>query len=286
MVGKPPNLWRPHFATVTPEARKRATPMHATGLLIVGHGTREPEGVEAFGQVVEDVRKRVGVPVEGCFLEFAHPTIGEGVRRMAAQGVRRIVAMPLLLFAAGHVRRDIPAALAAAASVHPGIQVVQTLHLGCCEAIVELSRRRCEEALTGLEPVPAEATAVLLVGRGSREVSAREEMRRFAAVRGVACWPRGAWCFLAMGKPSLSEGLQDMAAGPARRIVVQPHLLFPGKLCEEVTLAVARQQAADGAKQWVVARPLGPDPLVSAAIIDRAAPWLAGVGPWAGSRPP
>lgn len=252
--------------------------MQRSGLLIVGHGTQEPEGIEAFAWVLAAVRQRVGVPVEGCFLEFASPTIGEGVGRLVHRGVRRIVAVPLLLFAAGHVRRDIPAALGAAASQHRGVEVIQAPHLGCCEAIVELSRRRLDEALEGLAPLPRQATAVLLVGRGSREVSAVEEMRRFAELRGVGQWGDGAWCFLAMARPSLAEGLQRMAAGAAVRIVVQPHLLFPGKLCVEVAAAVAEQRAADGAKQWVVARPLGPDPLVVAAIIERVAPWLAPSG--------
>lgn len=249
--------------------------MDRTGLLLVGHGTQEPEGVRAFDQVLAAVRQRLSLAVEGCFLEFAWPTIGEGVRRMVDGGVRRIVAMPLLLFAAGHVRRDIPAALGAAASAFPEVEVVQAPHLGCCAPIVELSRRRYEEAVAGQASMPAEATAVLLVGRGSRDLSALEEMQRFAELRGVAQWPRGGWCFLAMAQPSLAEGLQRMAAGPARRVVVQPHLLFPGKLWEEVSAAVARQQEADGAKQWVVTRPLGPDPLVVAAILERVGPWLA-----------
>ncbi len=251
--------------------------MRRIGLLIVGHGTQEPEGIEAFARVVGALREGVGVPVEGCFLEFASPTIAEGVSRMVERGVGRIVAMPLLLFAAGHVLRDIPAALGAAASGYPGLEVIQAPHLGCCEAIVELSRRRFDESLAGLAHVGREATAVLLVGRGSREASALEEMRRFAELRDVADGPNGGWCFLAMARPSLAEGLRRMAASPAQRIVVQPHLLFPGKLYEEVVAAVATQRAADGAKEWVVARPLGPDPLVVSAIIERVAPWRAHV---------
>jgi len=240
-----------------------------TGLLIVGHGTQDPEGVQAFAQVLAEVRQRLPVPVEGCFLEFARPTIGEGVRRMVDRGTRRIVAMPLLLFAAGHVRRDIPAALRAAASGFGAIEIIQAPHLGCCWPMVELSRQRCEQALAGLPSVRPEDMAVLLVGRGSREPSALAEMQQFAALRGVVPGPRGGWCFLAMAKPSLAEGLQRMAATPAQRIVVQPHLLFSGKLAEEVAAAVAKQQDAHPAKRWVVARPLAPDPLVVAAILHR-----------------
>ncbi len=82
------------------------------GLLLVGHGTREPAGVNEFLTVAKLVAERFPQgPVESSFLELATPTIGEGVARLAQQGVRRVVVAPVILFAAGHIRRDIPAAV-------------------------------------------------------------------------------------------------------------------------------------------------------------------------------
>ena len=57
-----------------------------TGLLIVGHGTRQPGGTAEFLETVAQVGQRLpGVVVQPCFLEFSRPTITEGVEQLARQ---------------------------------------------------------------------------------------------------------------------------------------------------------------------------------------------------------
>ena len=102
-----------------------------TGLLIVGHGTRSERGLAEFREAVELVaRGSPGVPVAGCFLELARPSIKEGMARLVADGCQRIVVLPLLLFAAGHAKQDIPAAVQAAARDYPQLELALAEHLG------------------------------------------------------------------------------------------------------------------------------------------------------------
>lgn len=237
------------------------------GFLLIGHGTREPEGIAAFHSVVEQVAMRLPeVAVESCFLERSQPTIAEGVRRLTRRAGRRMIAMPLLLFAAGHVRRDIPRALAAAAE-QTGVAIEQISHLGCHAGMVELSAQRYAEALTVRKPVAAEETALVLVGRGSRDPRATAEMRQFAELR-VLQTPvaRLELAFLAMEQPRLPAVLAQVAASGARRIVVQPHLLFAGCLWEQLQAEVrqAAQECPD--HEWLVAEPLGPDPRLAQTV--------------------
>ena len=97
-----------------------------TGVLLVGHGSREPEGVTEFLDTARLVAQRAGqAVVEPCFLEFARPTIDEGYCRLIERGARRVVVVPALLFAAGHGRRDIPAAVAAVAAKNLAVSVQQ-----------------------------------------------------------------------------------------------------------------------------------------------------------------
>ena len=49
--------------------------------------------------------------VESAFLEFATPVIREGLEALKRRGVDRILAVPGMLFAAGHVKNDIPSVL-------------------------------------------------------------------------------------------------------------------------------------------------------------------------------
>jgi sirohydrochlorin cobaltochelatase len=216
------------------------------GLLIVGHGTREQPGVEEFLRVVQQLHVlRPETPIEPCFLEFCRPTIPEGLTALVEQGVQEVLVVPLLLFAANHVRRDIPAAVARAAAHHPRLRVQQVSHLGCHPRLVELSALRFQEALADRADVALDETLLLLVGRV--EV-----------------------CFLAKERPSLSEGLSRVADLPVRRVVVQPHLLFPGRLRTTIQSAVEGWRASRPRIEWVVPGPLGPDWRVAAAVAELA----------------
>jgi sirohydrochlorin cobaltochelatase len=242
------------------------------GLLVIGHGTREPGGIEEFHCTCRAIA--AGAPslaVEGAFLEFAEPTIDQGVARLVARGASRMIVMPLLLFAAGHAKRDIPAAVAAAASKRGGVTVQQVGHLGCHPSIVLLSRQRFSEAIGGTSPVSPAETALVLVGRGSHDAEASEEMHAFAllraAQRDVASVEVG---FLSMAVPSLEEALAVAAETGPRRIVVQPHLLFAGSLIARARDTVTQFAMRYPNIEWLSAGQLGPSELVVRAVLERA----------------
>src|SRR5437870_4104997 len=90
------------------------------GLLLIGHGTRDPIGQAEFLQTVELVRARCGeLPVEYGYLELAEPPIAAGVAALVRAEVTEIIAAPVLLFAAGHAKDDIPRELANAVEQFP-----------------------------------------------------------------------------------------------------------------------------------------------------------------------
>ena len=256
------------------EAEQPALPTVAseTGLLIVGHGTRDPRGQAEMLEVAQRVAQRVpGIVCQSCSLEFASPTIAEGVARLVEQGVRQIAAMPLLLFAAGHVKQDIPAALAEAAARHPGVAIRMSPYLGCDCGLLELSAKRFDEAVLnaagrGFAHVPAD-TLLLMVGRGSHDPTANAEMAsyaRFHFERTKVGWLEV--CFTAMAEPSLTRGLEFAAATCFTQVIVQPHLLFQGDLLGRVRAAVDGYARA-GTKSWLLTDHLGVDDLLAEAVV-------------------
>jgi sirohydrochlorin ferrochelatase len=254
-----------------------------TGLLLVGHGSREQVGRDEFlatARLVSQLADRM--PVEACFLEFATPTIAEGFkalvgRSVAEQRVRRVVVVPVVLFSAGHAQRDIPAAVAAVASEHPQIDVVQAEHLGCHAELLALSKLRYDEALAKAAPVPATETAMVMVGRGSLDAEATAEMLQFAQLRHqqtpVVQLATG---FVAMAEPKLDDVLDQAATWGMRRIVVQPHLLFGGVLLDRIRARVARRAEHHPRIEWLVSEHLGPSPHVARAVVARATATLVG----------
>jgi sirohydrochlorin cobaltochelatase len=180
--------------------------------------------------------------------------------------------VPVLLFRAGHARRDVPEALAAAAARH-GLAVRQAEPLGCHPAIVALARRRREAAAEGRDAVAAPATRLVVLGRGSSDPRAVCQLCRLtlAASAGVPAAMPLHLGFAAAARPTLDEALAEAcAAAGVRRIIVQPHLLFAGHVEGQVDAAVARGRARRPDIEWLRAARLGADPAVAAALVDRA----------------
>ena len=83
-----------------------------TGILICGHGSRSESGIKEFIQLAEKIKSRLpDIPLEYGFLEFNRPIIREALDNLKDKGVERVIALPAMLFAAGHTKNDIPAVL-------------------------------------------------------------------------------------------------------------------------------------------------------------------------------
>ncbi len=249
-----------------------------TGILLIGHGTRDAAGVREFLALAALLSEQAGpVPVSPCFLELAEPSIAAGVERLLQAGVRRILVAPLLLFSAGHHQRDVPDAVNGALVEHPGIETAQLPALNDHPLVLALSQRRLHEArrvgMASSETNPGNRL-LLLVGRGSSDAAATARLRDFAAQRAVAARVQAVLsCFVHGQVPSLAEGLRLASASSAQTILVQPHLLFQGLVYQEIEAAVQKIALSSG-KEWRLAAPLGPDPEIARAVLELAAPWL------------
>lgn len=243
------------------------------GVVVVGHGTADATGAAETREVTALVAALLpDVPVELGFLEVIEPSIAVAVRRLAARGCREVVAAPLLLFAAGHARHDVPEALAAAATA-VGLTARQAEPLGLHAALVELSARRRRAALEARAAVPAADTVLAMLGRGASDPDAPARLRDFTAASLAAGdgWRPGRveYGFAAAARPTLDEALAAAAAGGPRRVVVQPHLLFHGHVEAQVSAALDRARAAWPRIEWVRVDRLGADPLVARAVVER-----------------
>ncbi len=247
------------------------------GLLLVGHGTRNAAGQVEMLEAGAAVAGEIDMPLETGFLELAEPTIDQAIDRLHERDVRQLVVMPLLLFAAGHAKRDIPAAVAESAARFDGLAVgPQTDVLACHPDLIELSAQRFEEALADRPSIPAEQTHLVMVGRGSHDKDAIAAMNRLTELRRQRIPCRSAeTCFLSMASPSLTDTLKKWVdefraanADMPRRIVVQPHLLFQGDLLATLSSRVGEAAAETPAIDWIVTGHLGPHPFLVRAIRD------------------
>lgn len=97
------------------------------GLILFGHGARDPRWAEPFEAVAARVHTlRPAVEVRLAYLDFLHPTLPEAGAMLAAAGCTHVAVQPMFLGTGGHVRRDLPQLVDELRIRHPA--VAWTLH--------------------------------------------------------------------------------------------------------------------------------------------------------------
>jgi sirohydrochlorin cobaltochelatase len=272
-VTRPPQL--------KPAQLKPAQPKPA--LLLAAHGTRDPAGVAAFAALaarVGDRAGRDGTPVAGGFIELSEPALREAVADLAAAspgplaaagGQANMVAVPLMLSAAGHAKGDIPAALARERARHPGLTWTYGRPLGPHPALLELLAARIA-AVSG----PG-TPAVLLVGRGSTDPDANADVVKTARLLWEGRdYPLAETAFVSLARPDVTEGLERCRLLGARQIVVARYFLFPGVLPDRVAEQAAGYAAAHPGLDIRCADVLGDCDEIAALVCERYQEALSG----------
>jgi len=243
-------------------------------LLLAAHGTRDPAGVAGFQALaarVADLAGQDGIEVAGGFIELSAPPLRDAVTSLASTGPARIVAVPLMLVAAGHAKGDIPAALAREQARHPGVSFTYARTLGPHPALIELLDARVA-AVAGDAP-----PAVLVVGRGSTDPDANADVVKTARLLWEGRdYPLAETAFVSLARPDVTEGLERCRLLGARRIVVARYFLFPGVLPDRVAEQAAQYAAAHPELDVVVADVLGDCDELAALVLERYREALSG----------
>jgi len=258
-------------------------------LLLAAHGTRDPAGVAGFQALaarVADLAGQDGIEVAGGFIELSAPPLRDAVTSLASTalastalastalastGPARIVAVPLMLVAAGHAKGDIPAALAREQARHPGVSFTYARTLGPHPALIELLDARVA-AVAGDTPA-----AVLLVGRGSTDPDANADVVKTARLLWEGRdYPLAETAFVSLARPDVAEGLERCRLLGARRIVVARYFLFPGVLPDRVAEQAAQYAAAHPELDVAVAGVLGDCDEIAALVLERYREALSG----------
>jgi sirohydrochlorin cobaltochelatase len=241
-------------------------------LLIAAHGTRDPAGLAAFQALaarVADVSRPDGIEVAGGFIELSAPPLRDAVAVLAGSSPR-IVAVPLMLVAAGHAKGDIPAALAREQARHPGVSFAYARTLGPHPLLIELLAAR-------VDACGVDAPAVLVVGRGSTDPDANADVVKIARLLWEGRdYPLAETAFVSLARPDVAEGLERCRLLGARRIVVARYFLFPGVLPDRVAEQAARYAAAHPELDIVVADVLGDCDELAALVRERYREALSG----------
>lgn len=107
------------------------------GILLFGHGARNPEWARPFSRIEALLRQRLPeLPVCCGYLELMQPSFDEAVDHLVASGATRIQVVPIFMAAGGHVKQDLPRMADAAAARHAGLQISLSAPVGESEAVL------------------------------------------------------------------------------------------------------------------------------------------------------
>ena len=217
--------------------------MSDTSLLLIGHGSRRREGNQEILHFTAQWRERHPAwRIEVCFIEHADVLLNEGLDR-AARGARRVIAIPFILNAAGHVKMELPAAIEAARRRHPGVHFDCVRHLGMGREIFGVLKGRLDRLMQQLNLPDPHTTGVILLGRGSSDAGANGELAKMAR-----------WmfedgdhdlvdlAFTSITWPRVETAVQRQVRLGMTQICIVPVYLFTGVLIERIKAQVARLQ--------------------------------------------
>ena len=210
--------------------------MSGIGVMICGHGSRDEAACDEFRHVVDRIAERLPEwPVAMGYLEFARPIIRDGLDSLRARGVDHVLAVPGMLFAAGHVKNDVPSVLNAYAEEH-GLRLEMGRDLGIDAKLLSAARDRIDAALQRAESdIGLDETCLVVIGRGTSDSDANGNVAKVARM----LWEGIGFAHAEIGYSGVAHPRTEVALERAtrlgfRRIVVFPYFLFTGVLVRRI----------------------------------------------------
>jgi sirohydrochlorin cobaltochelatase len=253
--------------------------MTKTGVMVCGHGSRDEDAVREFESVAAGIRARLShYHVESGFLEFAQPIIREGLDRLRESGHDLVLAVPGMLFAAGHAKNDIPSVLRTYEAQHPEMEIRYGRELAIDAKLLTAAGARIVEALAEAgDGVAKEETLLMVVGRGASDPDANSNVAKVMRLlwEGLGFgW--GETCYSGVTFPLVEPGLEHAARLGYRRIVVFPYFLFTGVLVKRIYHYTDVVAARHPEIEFVKASYLSDHPAVLDSFAERVEEILAG----------
>ena len=243
--------------------------LDAEAVVLAGHGSRREKSNEQVRTLAADLEGRLGLPVDAGFLELAEPSIDDAIGALAPS-VSDVTVLPLSLFAASHVKADVPLVVRRARAEYD-VALHNGKHLGVHPAIVELldERAAAVEHDLGVDRADDDVL-VVLCARGSSDPDSNADVHKLARLlyegRGFA---DVAASFIGVTEPLLEETLHTVAKRRPDAVVVLPYMLGDGVLTQRIR---DRTDEFDADYPYVDAAagdPLGTDERLLEVLADR-----------------
>ncbi|HYM04549.1 MAG TPA: sirohydrochlorin chelatase [Stellaceae bacterium] len=243
-----------------------------TAVMICGHGSRDVDAIAEFESMAQGIKARLpAADVETGYLEFARPTIRDGLEALKSRGARRILAVPGMLFAASHIKNDLPWEINSFAAANPAIELRFGRELAIEPKLLRAATERIAEAEGGAtRAIDRADTLLLVVGRGTNDPDANSNIAKVARMLAEGMgfgWSEIA--FSGVAAPAVETALRRSIRMEFKRVIVFPYFLFTGVLVKRIYDAVDRVASDHRGIEFLKAGYLRDHPLVLDCFAER-----------------
>ena len=248
------------------------------GVMLCGHGSRDEAAVQEFAVLAEHLKQRLPqYPVEFGYLEFATPIIRTGLDKLKAQGVSHVLAVPGMLFAAGHAKNDIPSVLNTYAAAN-ALKITYGKDLGIDPKMLRAAGDRVQEALDRAGThVSKHETLLVVVGRGASDPDANSNVSKVTRMlwEGFGFgWAETAYSGVTF--PLVEPALEHATRLGFKRIIIFPYFLFTGILVDRIYQSTDEVAVRHPEIEFIKAPYLNDHPAVIDTFVERVEQILTG----------
>ncbi len=232
--------------------------MSNPAVLVVGHGSPNPLANRQFKKLVQTYQKRhPSWKIRLGFLELSEPSISQGLD-LLIKSSKEISILPVFLFAAGHMKKDIPQIVSDFQKKHPQVQIKIAQALGPDPYMAELAYERVKSV-----QMKQTKTIALVVGRGAKDSKTQQDFKKLVKIfTQLGNFKKVQGCFFDVARPSFEEMLQKIILSTPKNLLVVPYFLFNGYLIGKIKEKLKLLSKENPAIQFHLTEPLGKHPLL------------------------
>jgi sirohydrochlorin cobaltochelatase len=229
--------------------------------LLVTHGSNDPRPAIAVANLAESIADALAATVGTATLELATTSLARQIetfaKNVAAEGVRKVLLLPLFLQLGVHVSEDLPAEVAAARQAladdreFPDIEIELLPDLGGAPSLTAMLRDRRQH-------LPPNA---IVLAHGSRRSGGNDRIEAIATELNLS---PAYWSI----SPKLTQAVVPFLQCDVKEIGVLLYFLFPGGITDAITATIAEIQTEYPSVKILVSPPIGNDELFAKTIVD------------------
>lgn len=214
----------------------------ANVLVIVSYGSSAVCDADEANALARTLSEQLNIPVLPAFLDAAVPSVGESIQEAVVDHrPEQVIVLPLFVGASAAKKHNLRLIVDAAAERWSKVVVHDAeapgTHPGAVAAYLHLLQTAAEETDT-------DDTALLVVGRGSRDPESCAEVRQMAlAIGEKVSFASVDVAYCGAAQPDIPGAIRQRIQSGARRIMILPYLLYEKSLYEMVQAQVRQSQA-------------------------------------------